>query len=116
MPGLDGTGPRGMGPMTGGGRGFCNPGGMGGGWGRGIGGGRGMGWGRGISYAPYARPAAAPFYGGGYAPQTGAGLWASPYGPQMTKEEELNLLRDQAQMLGEQLQGIQKRVEELEKE
>lgn len=23
MPGLDGTGPRGMGPMTGGGRGFC---------------------------------------------------------------------------------------------
>lgn len=25
MPGFDGTGPRGMGPMTGGGRGFCNP-------------------------------------------------------------------------------------------
>ena len=25
MPGLNGTGPRGMGPMTGGGRGFCNP-------------------------------------------------------------------------------------------
>ncbi|MFQ5810640.1 MAG: DUF5320 domain-containing protein [Armatimonadota bacterium] len=25
MPGLDGTGPRGMGPMTGGGRGWCNP-------------------------------------------------------------------------------------------
>ena len=23
MPGFDGTGPRGMGPMTGGGRGFC---------------------------------------------------------------------------------------------
>ena len=30
MPGFDGTGPRGMGPMTGGGRGFCaNPGGAG---------------------------------------------------------------------------------------
>jgi len=28
MPGFDGTGPRGMGPMTGGGRGFCNPSGM----------------------------------------------------------------------------------------
>ena len=28
MPGFDGTGPRGMGPMAGGGRGFCgNPGG-----------------------------------------------------------------------------------------
>jgi hypothetical protein len=25
MPGFDGTGPAGMGPMTGGGRGFCNP-------------------------------------------------------------------------------------------
>ena len=25
MPGLDGTGPRGMGPMTGGARGMCNP-------------------------------------------------------------------------------------------
>ena len=25
MPGFDGTGPRGMGPMTGGGRGFCSP-------------------------------------------------------------------------------------------
>ena len=29
MPGFDGTGPRGMGPMTGGGRGFCNPAGPG---------------------------------------------------------------------------------------
>lgn len=25
MPGMDGTGPRGLGPMTGGGRGRCNP-------------------------------------------------------------------------------------------
>jgi hypothetical protein len=25
MPALDGTGPAGMGPMTGGGRGWCNP-------------------------------------------------------------------------------------------
>jgi hypothetical protein len=25
MPGFDGTGPGGMGPMTGGGRGFCGP-------------------------------------------------------------------------------------------
>ena len=28
MPGFDGTGPRGMGPMTGGGRGLCSPFGM----------------------------------------------------------------------------------------
>lgn len=26
MPGFDGTGPQGMGPQTGGGRGFCSPG------------------------------------------------------------------------------------------
>ncbi|NQT56445.1 MAG: DUF5320 domain-containing protein, partial [Desulfobacteraceae bacterium] len=25
MPGFDGAGPSGMGPMTGGGRGYCNP-------------------------------------------------------------------------------------------
>lgn len=25
MPGMDGTGPRGLGSMTGGGRGWCNP-------------------------------------------------------------------------------------------
>ena len=29
MPGFDGTGPMGMGPMTGGGRGFCSPSGIG---------------------------------------------------------------------------------------
>ena len=29
MPGFDGTGPRGMGPMTGSGRGFCSPWGIG---------------------------------------------------------------------------------------
>lgn len=66
MPGFDGTGPRGLGPLTGGGRGFCQPtpvqsvptqgtvpayrniSGVGGrGFGRGRGGGRGMGRGRG---------------------------------------------------------------------
>ena len=66
MPGFDGTGPRGMGPMTGGGRGFCN-----------------------AQYAqggtPYmgANPYGAP-YGMGYVPPYGAGyhaLYASyPYG------------------------------------
>ncbi|MBW1800313.1 MAG: DUF5320 domain-containing protein [Deltaproteobacteria bacterium] len=64
MPGFDGTGPMGWGPMTGGGRGFCSPYGMSSGFGyargpfygprfgfgrggrRGRGfGGRGIGWG-----------------------------------------------------------------------
>ena len=67
MPGLDGTGPRGMGPMTGGARGWCNPygpqnyggtpygmpSGYGGampgfGMGMGYGRGMGMGYGRGM--------------------------------------------------------------------
>jgi hypothetical protein len=68
MPGLDGTGPRGLGPLTGGGRGFCVTGTSpttvqpvstipqrpiynrvyrGQGFGMGRGGGRGMGRGRG---------------------------------------------------------------------
>lgn len=108
MPGLDGTGPLGRGPMTGGGRGLCNPGG-------GFGG-RGVGWRRGFRFPLYAEPAAPPFYGG-YGPgYTWAHPGASPYAPQMTKEEEADFLKNQAEMLGEQLQGIQKRIEELEKQ
>ena len=34
----------------------------------------------------------------------------------MTKEQELDFLRDQAQMMGEQLELIQKRLQELEGE
>ncbi len=76
MPGLDGTGPLGLGPMTGRGLGLCNPYGpfgrgrwwrgrwfgFGRGWGRGWRRGFGRGWGRGFGwrwrwfappYAPY---------------------------------------------------------------
>jgi len=60
MPGFDGTGPRGMGPMTGGARGFCNPS---------YAGGR----------APFggAYPYSAP-YGTGYVPPYGVG-YSTPY-------------------------------------
>jgi len=34
----------------------------------------------------------------------------------MTRDQELEFLRDQAQMMGEQLERIQKRVQELEAE
>ena len=59
MPGFDGTGPMGMGPMTGGGRGWCNP------------------------SAPYARP----YFSGGFGPWFGgveaeAGAIAIGTGPQ----------------------------------
>lgn len=45
MPGFDGTGPMGMGPMTGGGRGWCNP------------------------SVPYGRP----YFSGGFGPWFGRG-------------------------------------------
>ena len=117
MPGLDGTGPLGAGPMTGGGWGYCNlsaryygapryglgrgfRGGFGrGGWGRGYG--RGPGW-RGWGYAP-AR--------GWYAPP-----YASPYGNPypMNPDDEMAMLKDEASAIKSELEAINKRIEELE--
>ena len=122
MPGFDGTGPRGMGPMTGGGRGFCSP------------------WGIGATlrggmvppypqapypfhggYAPYGSPRGIPYYGG-YAPGTSpyygvaskAGM--TPFAPQMTREQELDFLKNQAQAAKGQLEEIEARISELEAE
>ena len=92
MPGFDGTGPRGMGPMTGGGRGFCGPYAVGSGYGlgRGYGFERGYGFGMGMPYGypyggmPYARPA--PYaYGGapvgcGFGRGRGWRGWGGYYG------------------------------------
>jgi len=96
MPGFDGTGPRGMGPMTGGGRGFCNP--------RGIG---------------------AAFRAYGVSPRTGYGSpyygvepinpGAVPFAPQMTREQELGFLKDQSNVVKRQLEDIGRRIQELEK-
>ena len=90
MPGFDGTGPNGMGPMTGGGRGFCNP------WGvqfnpRGYG-----AFGRG----PYAYP----FYGT-YGNRS--------YTPRMSREQELEYLKNEAQALREDLKEIEAGIEKL---
>ena len=64
MPGFDGTGPRGLGPMTGGRRGFCNPNYAG----------------MGTQGSPYARPYGwgAPY--GGYGMYPNAPYQAYPYG------------------------------------
>ncbi|MEA3442371.1 MAG: DUF5320 domain-containing protein [Chloroflexota bacterium] len=105
MPGFDGTGPRGMGPMTGGGRGFCSP------WGLG----RGMPYpvaGQQPGYgAPYGYPYGSMSYAGAM-PYTGA----SPYNLSMTREDELGFLESQAQSLKGQLEQIDGRIMELEKE
>jgi len=124
MPGGDGTGPGGMGPMTGRAAGYCAgygvPGYMNpipgrGFWGGGRGGGRGRrnwyyatgmpGWARaGYGYPAYGQPGYAP-YG---APAAGYGAPAP--------EDEVAMLKDQAEMLSEQLEQINERIAELEQE
>ena len=94
MPGFDGTGPRGMGPMTGGGRGFCSP------------------WGIGAASRSYGVP---PRLGYGY-PYYGAGQvapGAMPFAPQMSREQELDFLKKQAQAMRGQLEQIESRIQQL---
>jgi len=113
MPRGDGTGPGGMGPMTGRAVGYCagysTPGyanawggrrmgygfGRGGGWGRGM----GRGWG-GYGYAPPAYPSP---MGGGY----GVGV------PQIDDETQLLALKNQADQLTEALSRIEEQIEAL---
>ncbi len=104
MPGFDGTGPRGIGPMTGGGRGFCNPLGI---RARSYGFGRGYGF-RGIMAYPGMRPRVGYGIPYGYSyPE------ANPYAPQLTREEELNMLREQSQAIKGQLDQIEARIKEI---
>ena len=121
MPGGDGTGPAGAGPMTGRGGGYCagydSPGyanpvpgrGRGrGGWGRGMawgrawggGFGRGMGWGR-------------RTWAAGPPPRFGRGV--NPYAPELTPEQETAMLKDEAKALQEDLKAINERIGALEK-
>jgi hypothetical protein len=113
MPGFDGTGPMGAGPMTGGARGRCNPATAGaipayaGGYsyGRGLGlrrgfrggygpdMGRGRGFGRGYGWYP---PAVGPIYPVGAA-------------------DEMEMLKAEADYMKKSLNAISKRIEELEK-
>ncbi len=129
MPGGDGTGPMGMGPMTGRAAGYCagyavpgfmNPVGGRGGWGRGRGGGFGghgrgwrnmywatglPGWARSAWGVPYA-PAPAAAAAGPYA--------AHPYAPPTSRDAELEALRSQADYFSGALEEIRKRIDELE--
>jgi len=101
MPGLDGTGPMGGGPMTGGGRGLCGPYGRSyTGWGR--------GYGRGFAGRGYYPPQGA-WYGPAYAPPYG-----SPYA--MNPEDEARSLKNEADFLKGEIDAINKRIEELESE
>ena len=102
MPGFDGTGPRGMGPMTGGGRGFCSP------WGiRATVQGCGIPPRIGYGYPYYSR-IGIPY------PSYGAPTGVVPSALQMTKEQELDFLKNQANAMKSQLEQIEARACELE--
>jgi hypothetical protein len=104
MPGFDGTGPRGMGPMTGGGRGFCSP--------RGIGAAFRAGVSPPYPQVPY------PFYRGsfpygGAMPYEGSAPYGMPFAPQMNGEQEVDFLKKEAQAMREQLEQIESRIKGL---
>ena len=114
MPGRDRTGPAGMGPMTGRGWGDCADygapnaafrRGYGPGYGRGGWGGRGGGR-RGWRHGFYATglPGWARY---GYGP-----FWEGA--PLPTQEQELDMLKREAEWLENQLNAISQRIKELE--
>lgn len=114
MPGGDGTGPMGMGSMTGRGAGYCagypapgyanfTPGrGMGFGFGRGLG--RGRFWRRGgFNYWPargYAQ-GSAPYYG-------------NPNAAEFTPQQEADMLKKEVKLMQDEVTSINKRIKELE--
>jgi hypothetical protein len=116
MPGFDRTGPAGMGPMTGWGRGLCGSRGSYGGGQRfwGYGRGYGRGWGRGWRHRYWAT--GMPGWGRMYPPPPGGyhGPWEPDYGPSYSQEDELAVLREEAAWLQEELNAIEQRLSEIE--
>ncbi|MFH0975159.1 MAG: DUF5320 domain-containing protein [Spirochaetota bacterium] len=120
MPAGNGTGPRGLGPITGRGTGYCagysapgyaNPVTGGGfyGRGRGRGGGGGRGW-RNQYYATgqpnWAR--------GGYRPYQETYGYDHGYpAPELTREAEAKILKEQAEFMQKEISAIQDRIKEL---
>ena len=85
MPGFDGTGPNGMGPLTGGGRGFCNP------------------WGRIPRQSTF--PGRANY---GFPRYGTCGSW--PFSPRVTREQELEYLKGQAEALRDELKELETEI------
>jgi len=106
MPGFNKTGPMGMGPRTGGGRGFCAPEAE-----TRNGSGRARGAGRGT----------APF-GGNKGRVCGGGRARQWFGPaegqfgSAGRETELDLLKDQAGMLEDELAAIRHKIDDLSRQ
>lgn len=102
MPGFDRTGPAGMGPRTGWGRGFCGPTGGRRAFGAGFGwGGRGRGWRH-------------RFWATGF-PRWGRGWFeGTDFAPSYAREDEMAVLKEQSAWLTEELEAIEQRLRELE--
>lgn len=130
MPAGDGTGPMGMGPMTGRAAGFCagyaTPGYLnpvpGRGFGLGMGLGRGGGFwgrvgGRGRRNMYYATGLTGWQRGAYGLPAFGAypaGAGNVPYAAVPTREQQLDALKGQAEYFEDALNNLRKRMEELE--
>lgn len=106
MPGFDGRGPWGRGPMTGWGRGYC----AGPGYGA-RGGGYGAGWGRGYGWGNRAGGYGA---GWGYGRGFGPAWWAAPE-TIGSRDDELAYLQNRAGAVQEELAEIRRRIDQLNK-
>lgn len=137
MPAGDGTGPAGMGSRMGRGMGYCsgydgpgwaNPGpgrgyygragrgvrgGYGGGYGAGYGAGRGGGRGQRNQYYATGLPRWARW--GPPPPAAYGAPYGAPYEPP-SQEQEVVMLRDEAEWLKEQLDAISQRMDDLSQE
>lgn len=116
MPRGDGTGPDGLGPMTGRGAGYCagydrpgymNPAVGGRGLARGFRGGRGRGRGRGFRARRFARPAA---------PAARPAASAQYADSETARKQEVNNLEQEKEMLKEELTAIENRIAELKQQ
>ena len=112
MPGFNRTGPMGAGPMTGWGRGRCNPRNRGtlpdyggAGYGRGLGLRRGFGGGR----SGMGR-------GRGYGPGAGWGPRAAAPADVMDPADDLEYLRQQAADMNTALDAVKRRIDVLHKD
>ncbi len=121
MPGGDGTGPMGMGAMTGRAAGFCAGYGMPGTMNPVAGRGMGMGFGRGRGFWGGGRGGGRGwrnmFYATGLTGWQRAGMpaYAAPYAAAApTREQELEMLKGQAGQFEAALGEIRKRLQELE--
>jgi len=91
MPGFNGTGPNGMGPMTGGGRGFCSP------WGTGV--------------RNYAFPRRTP-----YTYQRYGAYGFGSFAPRLSREQEIEVLKGQAEALKNELNQLETEIGKLSAE